>query len=214
MTSREPLSVPARQRGAVLIVGLIILFVMTLLGITAMQTTTLEEAMAGNLQDRDLAFQAAEAALREGEFLIGTSAPILNENCSNGLCVAQAFQLESIRGWQRDPSHAVWNNAREYNGSLPLVANQPVYIIEDMCEFTKDGETTPVNRQFRITAVGTGQSPTTRVILQSTYLAQFNAYGGLASAEGTCDSPADYCAGDLMDCSYTGNPGGGPGGGT
>ncbi|OGR32354.1 MAG: hypothetical protein A2091_00395 [Desulfuromonadales bacterium GWD2_61_12] len=55
------------ESGAVLIVSLILLLVLTLLGITAMQSTTLEEKMAGNLADRNLAFQAAEAALRDAE---------------------------------------------------------------------------------------------------------------------------------------------------
>lgn len=56
-----------RQRGAVLFVSLVILLVMTLIGVTAMQTTTLEEKMAGNMRDMNLAFQAAERALRAGE---------------------------------------------------------------------------------------------------------------------------------------------------
>ncbi|WP_217424609.1 pilus assembly PilX family protein [Nitrogeniibacter mangrovi] len=50
-----------------LIVGVIFLLVMTMLGITAMQTTSLEERMAGNMLDRGKAFQAAELALRAGE---------------------------------------------------------------------------------------------------------------------------------------------------
>lgn len=55
------------QYGAVLIVSLIFLLLMTIIGVTAMQTTTLQERMAGNTRDHNLAFQAAEAALREGE---------------------------------------------------------------------------------------------------------------------------------------------------
>ena len=56
-----------RERGAALVVALVFLLVMTVLGVTSMRTTTLQERMAGNLQDKNLAFQAAEAALREGE---------------------------------------------------------------------------------------------------------------------------------------------------
>ena len=57
----------SRQSGSALIVGLILLLVMTMLGLTAMQTTSLEERMSGNMRDRDLAAQAAEMALRAGE---------------------------------------------------------------------------------------------------------------------------------------------------
>lgn len=54
-----------RQHGAVLIVSLILLLVMTLIGVFAMRDTILQERMAGNARDRDMAFQAAEGALRD-----------------------------------------------------------------------------------------------------------------------------------------------------
>lgn len=58
------------QRGVVLVVGLIFLLLMTVIGITSIQTTTLDERMAGNANDRNIAFQAAEAGLRRAEALI------------------------------------------------------------------------------------------------------------------------------------------------
>ena len=54
-----------RQKGSALIVGLIIVLMMTLLGITTLRTTVLQERMAGNERDVNVAFQSAEAALRE-----------------------------------------------------------------------------------------------------------------------------------------------------
>nr|MCU0936636.1 PilX N-terminal domain-containing pilus assembly protein [Gammaproteobacteria bacterium] len=58
---------PARsQRGAVLIVALILLAVLTLLGVTAMSTTSLEEKMAANTQEGTRAFQIAETGLATG----------------------------------------------------------------------------------------------------------------------------------------------------
>ena len=56
-----------RQNGAVLIVSLIMLLLLTLIGVTAMQTNGLEEKMAGNMLDRNIALQAAESALRDAE---------------------------------------------------------------------------------------------------------------------------------------------------
>jgi type IV pilus assembly protein PilX len=58
-------NVAGRQRGAVLIVSLIFLVILTMLGLTAMTSTTFEERMAGNSRDAALAQHAAEAALRE-----------------------------------------------------------------------------------------------------------------------------------------------------
>jgi type IV pilus assembly protein PilX len=57
----------ARERGMVLITSLIILLVLTLLGLASIQNTNMEERMAGNLRAENVAFQAAEAALRAGE---------------------------------------------------------------------------------------------------------------------------------------------------
>ncbi|MBT8116583.1 MAG: hypothetical protein KJO66_02025, partial [Gammaproteobacteria bacterium] len=56
-----------RQRGTILFVSLVILLLLTILGVTSMSSVTMEERMAGNLRDGDLAVQASEAALRSGE---------------------------------------------------------------------------------------------------------------------------------------------------
>lgn len=76
---------PYIQRGAVLIVSLVILLVMTLLGVTAMQGTTLEEKMAGNLRQRNIAFQSAESALRASEAFIESVVTIGAFDGTNGL---------------------------------------------------------------------------------------------------------------------------------
>ena len=55
------------QRGSALIISLVFLVIMTLIAVSSMRDTTLQERMAGNLRDRSLAFQAAEASLRDGE---------------------------------------------------------------------------------------------------------------------------------------------------
>lgn len=63
MTARQP-RLPARaQRGAALVTSLVILLVLTVLGLAAMRTSSLEERMAGNAQDALYAFQAAESGL-------------------------------------------------------------------------------------------------------------------------------------------------------
>ncbi len=59
-----------RQQGAVLAVTLMILLVVTLLTVSNMHTSILEEKMAGNNSDRNVAFQAAESGLREAEVFL------------------------------------------------------------------------------------------------------------------------------------------------
>lgn len=51
------------QRGAVLVMGLVLLMVLTILGVSGMNTATLELAMAGNAQFHQEAFQAAETGI-------------------------------------------------------------------------------------------------------------------------------------------------------
>ena len=53
------------QRGAVLIISLILLVVLTLLGVSVMNMTQLEERMASNAQEVVQAFQSAETGLSQ-----------------------------------------------------------------------------------------------------------------------------------------------------
>lgn len=55
------------QRGSALIISLVMLVVLTLLGISGIQSSTLEIRMAANAEDRNRAFQAAEYALKIAE---------------------------------------------------------------------------------------------------------------------------------------------------
>jgi type IV pilus assembly protein PilX len=55
------------QRGAILITALMLLLIMTILGITAVTTSTLQEKMAGNMRDQYMAQEAGDAILRAAE---------------------------------------------------------------------------------------------------------------------------------------------------
>ena len=55
------------QRGATLVIALILLLIMTVVALSGVETVTLEEKMTANTYDRSLAFQSAEAGLRVGE---------------------------------------------------------------------------------------------------------------------------------------------------
>jgi type IV pilus assembly protein PilX len=52
-----------RQRGAALVIGLILLLVLTLLAVAGMNTSSMELVMAGNEQFRQKAFRAAETGV-------------------------------------------------------------------------------------------------------------------------------------------------------
>ena len=56
--------VAKKQKGVALIVGLVMLLVLTVIGLSAMQGTAMQEKMSGNYRDANMALQAGEAALR------------------------------------------------------------------------------------------------------------------------------------------------------
>lgn len=89
----------SRQSGTALIVSLIILAVVTLLGITSMQSSNTELKLAASQRDRGVAFEAAEAALaiveknladnpplREELYSTCSGAGCYNATCTGGLC--------------------------------------------------------------------------------------------------------------------------------
>lgn len=71
-----------RERGAALVMALVILLILTLLGITAMGTSSLQEKMAGNIQESTRSFEAAESGLVQA--LNDASALNLNASTTKG----------------------------------------------------------------------------------------------------------------------------------
>ena len=74
----RPSNRTTRDSGSALVVALILLMLLTMIGVQGMRTNVMQERMAGNMRERNLAFQAAEAALRVGEaeddeFTVGKS---------------------------------------------------------------------------------------------------------------------------------------------
>lgn len=175
-----PVTNHKKQRGVVIVVALVMLLAMTILSVTSMTTSTLEEKMSANLRDREIALQAAEAALRYGERLAPTIAKgDFNCACTNGYC---NFDIENpvcdmTEDYWYHSTMDVWNDNTKhkvYNVTFAQVSSQPKIIIEYMGRQMQDLDAgvwkTGDPPVFRITAMGYGQSATTRVMLQSTYI--------------------------------------------
>ena len=54
-----------KQQGSALIVSLLILLVLTIIGVTALNSTVMEEKMSSNFQTGNTAYQAAESAVNQ-----------------------------------------------------------------------------------------------------------------------------------------------------
>jgi len=173
LQSRSPLNPASRHDGSALIVSLLILVVMTLIGITAVSTSGLEERMAGNVRDDQVAFQAAEIALRGAEADIENLASTAGFNGTNG-------QYPQDSTLDISPGSSIWtgSNSKVYSGALGDEKSAPRYVIEVL---GTQGKSDPVMggygtnsgigavTSFRITARGTGISDKSTVILQSYY---------------------------------------------
>lgn len=180
MSSRIKMSSLRRQNGAALIIALIMLLVMTVLGIAAMGVTRMEERMAGNARDVDLAFQASEAGLRDGEARI-RAATGRQRGCTSAPCniwrdntLLVDFKTQPLTWWN--------TNGREYGTAsvrdLTDVTRDPVVVVE-LLEEVRDSlgggrNRKPRGRQyFKITSNAAGASDTANVQLESTYVKRF-----------------------------------------
>lgn len=170
------------QSGAVLIVSLVMLLLLTLIGTTGMQTTSLEERMVGNMRDQNNAFQMAEEVLRFGEAATAGALPFVCDGvgvATNGFYDSRTTgpcpQPPSIPNWQAiwaDPTKVatynvggisypyyieqldnVLDNSRCIGAGLPIPCPQSLII-----------------RWYRITVRGTSSNTNSGVVLlQSTY---------------------------------------------
>jgi type IV pilus assembly protein PilX len=166
-----------RQRGAALVVALIMLLVMTVLGITAMQVTRMEERMAGNSRDVNLAFQAAEAGLRDAEARI-LAGPQPMATCAAVPCALWDID-HPLPADVRNRDLTWWNDhGAEYGvaGTHEIVdvTRDPVVATEHMHfepdSLAKDPSGRKIGRDYyKITANATGASDTANVVLESTY---------------------------------------------
>lgn len=172
------------QRGAVLVFCLIFLTVLTLLAVTGMETAVVEERMAGNMQDHNQAFQAAEAAMEEAEAWLANQT-VLPGTSGNGATTVWTLDApnpdaDSVEWWwERDA--AWWTANADSIAGLDAVNTQPQYVIEEYFTSSQGqslsigtGELSNARVLHRITTRGTGGSDTSQVMLQSTYIRPYD----------------------------------------
>jgi type IV pilus assembly protein PilX len=177
------LSHNSKQKGAALIVSLIILVAMTLLGITSMKGTSTELSMAGNLRESALSFQAAEAGLRNAESVVEASTSAASLTGSTGY----------IAEFDADPDYLTassWSNARsipDTDMDLAGIATNPKFFIKYALKWSNNkldkglnkgsgyggqqpGETAYI---FKITSRGSGQTGRSYRTVQSYYAKKY-----------------------------------------
>lgn len=171
-----------REEGAVLVVGLVMVLLISIIGISAIRGSNLQESMAGNMRERNLAFQASESALRVGEASVAdqVSRPLMTNN--QGLYDdTYMTPTTSILTF----TDANWKDTAKVKVtalSLQYVSREPTYIVEqldpdigigaamegsavDLEGMQNTGDISP----YRVTARGFGASENSVKTLQTSY---------------------------------------------
>ena len=120
------------QRGVALVVALLLLVVITLVGLAAVRGTIMQQKMAANLFDRQIAFQGAEAAMRAATARIAANPGDIARNCQAGgvFCQGNPFDDPNL-----DTGKIMTVNSGTASGQFAkssVAVSQPQYVVENM----------------------------------------------------------------------------------
>ncbi|MFE8072813.1 pilus assembly protein [Marinobacteraceae bacterium S3BR75-40.1] len=173
------LPLPCSQRGAALLTTLLILLVLSLLAISSMQGSLMQEKMVSAVRDGQVALEAAEFAAREAESRIENETVTIGDfGVAQGL-YDQGDAPDEFAATTWDSSKT--NSAAATGFTSGVLAESPRYFIEYMGEMSAEetdqgqisnysantGVGTPAG--FRIVAWSSGRSGETRRIVQVYY---------------------------------------------
>jgi type IV pilus assembly protein PilX len=117
------------QQGVALVVSLIILVSLTMLGLTSIQRTTTDLAMAGNQRETGLMFQSAEIGLVTAEDFVENS----NTNADFSDAAAGLYTVQDNNTAYFSPNYfdaATWTGASQTALTTLNAFEQPRYMIE------------------------------------------------------------------------------------
>ncbi len=174
----RPSRLPKPQQGVALIISLIMLVLMTLVGMAGIRVINAEERMVSQNYDRTVAFQTAEAALREIETRIesvGQPAPVASSACivtgstPNDLNICGLI-ANGVPRWISSTFNE-WKYATTINHTTGI-SIKPEYFVEYLgndfpCSLNSAAADSC--KRYRITARAEGGDGRAAVMLQSIY---------------------------------------------
>ena len=176
-----------KQRGTALIFALVMLLLLTLLGITAISTSTLQEKMAGNMRDQYTAQQASDSILRDGEALVYDQPSRPTPACPPPSAVTGRVWDSSIASVGNPlcltdlatATDSWWSS----NGFLSAVANnnisqQPRYVVEWIQRVEEPLGQSPKKFRYYYQTTGwsVGFTDSARALLQSVFSKKTDDY--------------------------------------
>ena len=176
------------QSGIALAIALVFLLLMTIIGVSAMSSSALQEKMAGNLKDKHWSFSQAESGITEGERVICEDYPgripaIDPSVTTDGLYRTSTTgdPVWNTVDWSAAGTdyftHAGWpGNNYLSDPAIQFMAEPAKFIIEEVQEVT-DGlkgsfgysNTGKSRMLYRVTSRGVGGTANAVTMLQSTF---------------------------------------------
>lgn len=164
-----------RQQGVVLIVGLLFLLVLTVLGLSASQGSIMQERMAGNIAEANVALQRAERTLRSveqrlvnhimgGSNGLGYMPPTWDKTgMEKHNCTMSGFDWEGA-SWQSDGA----------TGGQFFVVDLSDYMVGEMpfgssCRPTSKSGGAAAGEYYIVAARGVGPAGTSESVVQSIF---------------------------------------------
>lgn len=174
---------PRDQGGSALIIVLVLMVVLLVLSVSTSRSNVFLERASSNSREMDLAFQAAETALRAGEAAAASLAGPSDgdANCSvNGVCYLgnNNYRL-TLGAWN---GKSVMEAAKAPNSILDAepaktlaantidgVSRQPSYLIEILPSARAGEDGSSIIYLYRVTAKGWGKGANSSVVVQSVF---------------------------------------------
>lgn len=180
-------SIVCKQKGIVLLVALIMVLLISVVGLAAIRGSGLQELMASNMRDHNLAFQAAEAGLRAAETTIRpelevSALPLFTGGGHFNDLNKANNEPKPPTLWDVDDWKSADNTVTTNMGLTLASGEQPRYVMEKLVvpitiAAAADGsgiDTASMDsfeepEFYRVTSRGTGGTVNANVILQSVY---------------------------------------------
>ena len=184
-----------RQNGFVLVTSLIFLVLITLLAVSAINSSTLQERMASNQREKSRARQAADAALRRGELLlqdskfdtpqapgttVAVNAPSDSKDSDGTISLKIWYRTSMIEDDDKKDQpdafldESTWGNGKPLTYVLDAAMPPVEYYVEDYDCVARD--LNPDSKAvcdgamlYRITSRSKGQNPAAVAVTQSLY---------------------------------------------
>ena len=177
-----------RERGTALIFALVMLLLLTILGITAITTSSLQEKMAGNMRDQYMAQQAGESILHDGQAWVFNQQTRPTPTCPPVATATGRIWDSSCLPANAGSANANWwliaadtwwtTNGYTSTVATNYVLQEPRYVVERIQQVQLDpGAGKKIYRYyFRTTGRSVGASDFSRGILQDIFSKRSDTY--------------------------------------